>query len=186
MEDQAIIQLYWERSEQALDETEQKYGEYCRAIAHNILHSREDAEECVNQAYLQAWNSIPPNRPNLFSAYLGKITRNLALNRYRQGRAKKRGGNTVELALEELDGCIPAEDTVEKQLDAAAFGEIISRFLKNLPELECNVFLRRYWYLDPVREIAQRYRMSASRVKSMLFRTRARLKEYLQKEGIAL
>ena len=186
MEDSAIIKLYWAREEQALVETEGKYGGYCRSIACNILNNREDAEECVNDTYLRAWNAMPPQRPSALGAFLGKITRNLSLDRWKTFRAEKRGGGQTVLALEELGDCVPARDDLENRLEAEALARCLDRFLRNLPEKECCIFLRRYWYVDSVQSIAKRYHMAEGSVKSNLFRTRQKLRTYLEKEGVAL
>lgn len=186
MDDAAIIDLYWTRDEQALAETEQKYGAYCRTIARNILYSPEDTEECVSDTWLGAWNSMPPKRPSILSAFLGRITRNLALDRWKAAHADKRGGGTLPLALDELDECIAAKGGVEAAMDEKELSRAIDAFLRTLPERECNLFLRRYWFLDSVREIARRYRLNENNVKSILFRTREKLRKYLQQEGIAI
>ncbi len=186
MEDQDIIALYWERNEKALEETAGKYGSYCRSIAWNILNSREDAEECVNDTWFRAWNAMPPQRPNILQAFLGKITRNLSLDRYKAGHAVKRGGGQLSLALEELGESIPTGQDVE---EAAAFRELsrlLDAFLRELPERDCCVFLRRYWFVDSTAEIAQRYQMAEGSVKSSLYRTRQKLRACLEKEGVAV
>lgn len=186
MEDSAIIKLYWAREELALVETESKYGGYCRTIACNILNNREDAEECVNDTYLRAWNSMPPQRPSILGAFLGKITRNVSLDRFKINRAEKRGGGQMLLALEELGDCIPEETTMEERVEAAELARCLDSFLRNLPERECCVFLRRYWYVDSVQEIARRYQMAEGSVKSTLYRVRQKLRTHLEKEGVTL
>lgn len=186
MEDHAIIDLYWAREERALEETERKYGSYCRSIARNILASPEDTEECVNDTYLRAWNAMPPQRPAVLSAFLGKITRNLSLDRWKLSRAEKRGGGQLPLALDELTGCVPAADNVAEAMEAAELSRVLDRFLRKLPERECCIFLRRYWYLDSAQAIAQRFHMTEGSVKSQLFRTRTKLRTCLEKEGICL
>lgn len=186
MDDSAIIDLYWAREERALVETERKYGSYCWTIAHNILKNREDTEECVNDTYMKAWNAMPPQRPHILSTFLGRITRNLSLDRYKASRAGKRGGGQLPLALEELGGCIPDTTGVEKQLADAELARCIDRFLRNLPDKECCIFLRRYWYVDSVADIARRCHMAEGSVKSSLYRTRQKLRTYLEQEGISL
>ena len=183
MEDHQIIDLYFQRNEQAIRETAQKYGPYCHTIALNILQNSADAEETVNDTYIGAWRSIPPHRPAQLSTYLGKITRRLALKRWKSSRARKRGGGEVVLALEELAGCIPSDLDVESRMEAADLGRILNRFVRQLPQPERQVFVCRYWYLDPIDHIAQRYGFTRSKVKSMLSRTRAKLYTHLQKEG---
>lgn len=184
MEDCDIIRLYWAREERALEETHRKYGSYCWTIAHNILRNREDSDECVNDTYLRAWNAMPPQRPAILPAFLGKITRNLSLDRCKAKGAARRGGGQLNIALEELGDCLSGGDTPEDALTAAELGKAIDRFLRTLPDKDCCVFLRRYWYLDNVGDIARRYHMAEGSVKSSLFRTRKKLRDYLQQEGV--
>lgn len=186
MEEKEIIDLYWARSEQAIRETDKKYGKFCHSIAYNILSDHEDSKECVNDTYLHTWNAIPPRRPNKLSAFLGRITRNLALNRYERDTAQKRGGGQTVLALEELAECVPDPNTVERQVEDRALAELFNRFLADLPEESRKIFLRRYWQLCPVREIASFYGISESKVKMSLMRTRGKLKHFLEQEGIDL
>ncbi len=186
MEDEQIYELYWSRNEEAISQTHQKYGPWCRGIAMRILEIREEAEECVSDTYLQAWNNIPPQRPNAFRAWLGRITRNLALTRYRKSHAEKRGGGQTALALEELRECVSGQETPESQLESREIAEAINHFLASLTEEQRNVFLRRYWHLAPIGEIAKTYGMSESRVTSMLHRLRKRLRAQLEKEEIAV
>lgn len=186
MEDTGIIELYWARDEQALKQTDIKYGGYCRSIANNILHSHEDAEECVWDTWLHAWNAMPPQRPSVLSAFLGRITRNLSFDRYKAAHAEKRGGGSIPLALDELSQCVPAASDAQLAVEQKELTAAIERFLRTLPQRECSVFLRRYWYVDGVNEIAARYGMKPNTVKSVLFRTRERLRAYLQKEGICV
>ena len=184
MEDQQIIELYFARSEQAIQETDNKYGGYCYSIAYNILANREDSEESVSDTYMAAWKAIPPRRPALLAAFLGKITRHLSLDRWRSRSAYKRGGGEVPLALEELENCIADSDTPEAALARKELGLVINRFLDSLPETERSIFLCRYWYLDPVDRIAESFGFSHSKVTSMLHRTRQKLKTLLNKEGV--
>lgn len=186
MEDRAIIDLYWARQERAIWETERKYGIYCRTIAENITKNRQDAEECVNDTWLRAWNVMPPQRPGILPAFLGRITRNLALDRYKAFHTEKRGGGQLPLVLEELSECLTGGVSPEQLLEEAELSRILDRFLRSLPEKEGCVFLRRYWYADTTLEIARRYRMSEGTVKSMLHRTRKRLRSYLEQEGVAV
>lgn len=186
MKDQEIIDLYWQRDETAIVRTSEKYGSYCHTIACNILSREEDAEECVNDTWLGAWKSMPPHRPDRLSAYLGKITRNLSLNRLRQYTAEKRGGTQTDLALSELEDCIPAPVTVEQIAEENVLTAAINRFLHAQPEQKRNIFIRRYWYLCPIREIARAYAISESKAASALFRMRGELKAYLEKEGISI
>lgn len=184
MEDRQIVQLYFARSDRAIDETEQKYGTYCRSIARNILHSDRDADECVSDAFLGAWNSIPPRQPEALGAYVGKLTRRKAIDRLRVKQSVKRGGGAVTLALEELDECIPAGGGVEDEILRRELADAVRRFVHALGQTERNVFLLRYWYVCPVAEIAGRFGFSESKVKSMLLRTRKKLRAFLEKEAL--
>ena len=184
MEDACIIELFWARSERAISETDQKYGRYCRSIARNILSNEEDAEECVNDTWLGAWNSMPPHRPNVLSAFLGKLTRRISLNRWKAQHAQKRGGGETALALEELSEIVPAPGGVEEALEGKALSAAINSFLAELPETEREVFVCRYWFLASVAEISRRFHFSQSKTKSMLFRTREKLKRFLREEGL--
>lgn len=186
MEDRSIIDLYWARQEQAIVETERKYGSYCRTIAENILKNRQDAEECVNDTWLRAWNVMPPQRPSILSAFLGRITRNLSLDYYKALHTDKRGSGQLPLILEELSECLSDGKTTEELAEAAELSRIVDRFLRTLPEKEYCIFLRRYWYADTTLEIARRCRMSEGTVKSTLHRTRSKLRTYLEQEGVAL
>ena len=183
MDDRQIVDLYFQRKEQAIRETARKYGNYCLSIAGNILQNYSDAEETVNDTYIGAWKSIPPHRPSQLSAYLGKITRRLALKRWRANRTQKRGGGEVALALEELAGCIPSDFDVESRMELTELTQILNKFVQNLPQTEQQVFLRRYWYLESIADIAAAFGFTQSKVKSMLLRTRKKLHTHLQKEG---
>ncbi len=186
MDDTKIIDLYWARSELAITETSEKYGSYCRAVAFRVLRDHRDSEECVNDTWLGAWNAMPPQRPAVLSTFLGRITRNLALDRRRQSRAKKRGGGEVTVALEELQECVPAPGGVEAAVDDMALADALSRFLLSLPQEPQKFFVQRYWYLCSIREIAQSCGAGAGKVKMSLHRSRQDLQKFLQKEGIAL
>lgn len=184
MEDFQIIDLYFARNERAIEETADKYGHLCFRIAHNILYSIEDTKECVNDTYLCAWNTIPPQKPNNFMAFLCKITRNLSLKRLDYRRAQKRNPELI-LSLEELETVLP-DDQIQREINDEDIGAAISRFLKTEPEERRNVFIRKYWFCDSIQSISKRYAFSEGKVKSMLHRSRNRLKDYLKKEGIAL
>ena len=186
MDEKQIIDLYWFRSERAIEETAKKYGTFCHSIAYNILANHQDSEECVNDTYLQTWNAIPPRKPNKLSAFLGKITRNLALKKYEKSTARKRGGGQVVLALEELGECIPAPDAVERRLEDSVLAEKLNLFLGNLTAEQRKLFLRRYWKLDSIKEIAMDYGITESKVKMSLMRTRGKLKSFLEQEGVEL
>ena len=186
MDDNMIIDLYWARSESAISETSSRYGGYCTKIAMNILQNKEDSEECVNDTYLNVWNAIPPQRPARFSAFLGRITRNLSLNKYKAQNAQKRGGSQVALLLGELEDCIPSRSSVEAEVEAGYTAKIINGFLA-AASLESRIlFVRRYWYADSIEAIAKQFSMSESKVKSSLFRTRGKLREHLEKEGVEI
>ena len=185
MEDSQIVALYWVRFQQVLDETASRYGDYCYTIARRILSSPADAEESVNDTWLAAWNAIPPHRPQVLRTFLGKLTRRLALKRRRDRDREKRGGGELPLILSELEGCVSSQDNVEDELIAAELIQALNRFTAGLPDTERRVFLRRYWYLDSIHQISQEFHFSGSKVKSMLFRTRNKLRVYLQKEGFS-
>lgn len=183
MDDSAIVDLYWQRKEQAIDETQTKYGTYCLSIAKNILPFREDAEESVNDTYLAAWKAMPPNRPLRLSTFLGKLTRRISIDRWRYLSAEKRGGGTVTLALEELAGCIPGGTDPEMMVCAGELAEKIDIFLKSLRPMERRVLVMRYFELADIDAIAHRCAMSSAKTKSMLHRTRKKLRVFLEKEG---
>ena len=186
MEDLQIIELYWQRQEAAIEATAQKYGDFLFGLAWNILHCRGDADECVNDTYLKAWNAIPPQRPSAFRVWLGCITRNLSLDRWRQIRSEKRGGEEMDLLLGELDGCVPDGRGVEQTLEDREIAAAISRFLRTQSQTNRAIFLRRYWYGQSLRDIAITLGCSEGMVKSSLFRSRGALRAFLEKEGIAL
>lgn len=186
MDDKQIVELYWARSERAIAETDSKYGKLCHRIAFHILADSQDSEECVNDTYLKVWSVIPPQRPVKFPAFLGKITRNLALNRYERNTAGKRGGGEMTIALDELSECIPAQTSVERQVDNRILAEKINVFLAGLTPETRKIFMRRYWEVCSVREIAQIYGITESKVKVLLFRTRGKLRAFLEQEGITL
>ena len=185
MEDARIIQLYWERSEDAISETRSKYGRYCHSIAYNILYSDEDAAECVNDTYSRMWSSIPPQKPAKLSSFIGKITRNIALDRYDAQRAQKRCGG-VELALEEIAECVPDSSGEANVSDEYALKEAINAFLRGLPQRTRIIFMRRYWYFCSIEEIARDLEMSESNVKVTLMRTREKFKAHLTGRGISI
>ena len=184
MKDTEIVELYWQRSERAVEESERKYGAYCRSVAYNILESGEDAEECVNDTWLSAWNAMPTERPHLLSTFLGRITRNLAISITRAKNRVKRGGGELPLALEELGDCIPSDLDVERSYESKEFRRAIGAFVASLSETEQKAFVARYWYMASVKEIAERLSFSESKTKSMLFRLRNRLRDDLKEEGL--
>ena len=187
MEDKQIVDLYWQRSDLAISETDQKYGRYCHTIAYHICGTDEDAEECVNDTWLGAWNSMPDNRPDLLSTYLGKICRRLAIDMYRKKTADKRGGSEYEVSLQELaeNGIEPA-GTFDNDSEYKQLGSLISDYLRTISEEQRTVFVSRYFHCDPLKDICARTGFSESKIKSMLFRVRGGLKKYLEKEGYTI
>lgn len=185
MEDKRIVELYWERAESAVSETQKKYGRYCHYIAYNILSSDLDAEECVNDTYVGAWNSMPPHRPERLQTFLGKLTRNIALNRYIRDHAQKRSANT-EFILDELAEVIPDPQSEADPSDEAVLKDAVNGFMETLPEKTRIIFVRRYWYLSTIKDIASDCGVSESNVKVILLRTRNKFREYLEREGIII
>lgn len=183
MEDSAIIGLYWNRDDNAILQTQEKYGAYCHKISQNILGNLSDGEENVNDTYLKLWNTIPPERPKHFSAYLGKIARNLAINKYKAKYAQKRLANEFSASLDELDVCTPSNVNVEDEVQIRRLGRIISDFLYEQKEEVRAVFVCRYFDCDSVETIAEKFGFSHSKVKSVLLRTRTKLRQYLEQEG---
>ena len=186
MEDSQIVQLYWDRDEQAIPHTAEKYGGYCLAVAGNILGNSKDAEECVNDTYLNAWNAIPPHRPQVLSAFLGKITRNLAFNRHKRNTADKRGGGEAAAVLEELAEVVSGKDNVEQEVDRRALVNEIDVFLGKLPAEKRKIFLCRYWYFDSIADIASRFGKSENGVPVLLHRLREKLRRHLTERGFAI
>lgn len=182
MPDDRIVALYWARSESAITETAAKYGGYCRSIAYNILFDAQDAEESVNDTYLDAWDSMPPHKPDILSTFLGKITRRISIDRWRYLHAEKRGGGQMPAVLEELSDCASPDD-VESAIEESEMARLIRVFLDALPLPERRVFLCRYWYMEPVADIARAHGFSVSKTASMLHRTRGKLRELLESEG---
>ena len=186
MDDGGIVQLYWDRDERAIPETAAKYGAYCAKIARNILGSAEDAEECVNDTWLRAWNAIPPARPGVLPAFLGKITRNLSINRHARSTAAKRGGGEYPAALDELGELVSGSDSVEQELGRRELVRAIDAFLGALPADKRGIFVCRYWYFDSVSEIARRFGMPENNVSVTLHRLRAAMRDHLSERGFAL
>lgn len=184
MEDSAIVDLYWQRSDRAITETDRKYGRYCNTIAYNICANREDAEECVNDTWFRAWNLMPDERPAFLSSFLGRITRNFAIDLCKTKNRKKRGGGEVTLALDELRDCIPSDLDLERRYELREFEQAVGAFVSGLTETEKKIFISRYWHLTSVAEISARLGYSQSKTKSILFRLRNRLRSYLQEEGL--
>ena len=183
MEDKQIVSLYWARDPQAIDRSQEKYGPYCLSIARNILRQEQDAEESVNDTWLGAWNAMPPHRPERLSGFLGKLTRRISLKRWEAARAKKRFGDETALALEELGDCVPLGGDAQQALEGRELTRLLNRFLSGLPAAQRQVFLARYWYGAAVKDIARQFGYSESKVKSMLYRTREKLRLTLEKEG---
>ena len=183
MEDREIVRLYFARDEQALSQTQRKYGGYCRVIAFRLLGDVQDAEECVNDLYLAAWNSIPPHSPARLSTYLGKLLRRICTDRIRHRTAQKRGAGELVPLLEELSECLAHPDTVDSLLDEQALVQTIRAFLDGLPPIQRRIFLCRYWHGEEISVIAARFHFSQSKIKSLLLRLRQRLKQQLRQEG---
>lgn len=186
MEDVQIVQLYWERDQQAILATSEKYGNYCASIAKNILGSSQDAEECVNDTYLGAWNAMPPHRPSLLPAFLGKITRNLSINRYKHNTAEKRGGGETAAVLEEMAELVSGTGSVEQESDRRELLEAIDEFLKRLPPEKRKIFVCRYWYFDSVARIASRFGKTENQISVTLHRLRGKLRVCLLERGFEL
>lgn len=184
LDDQSILQLYLDRSETAIAETGAKYGAYCFSIANSILASREDSEECVNDAYFAAWNAIPPHRPARFSTFLGRLVRNISINRWKARTAGKRGGSEWDAALDELEPLADAKQDLEEKLSYQEMVASFNRFLRTLPKTERDVFLRRYWFVEPIGDIAESFGFTQSKTASMLLRTRQKLRRHFEKEDI--
>ena len=184
MEDKDIIKLFFKRDEQALTQTDKQYGKYARFIAGNILPTAEDSEEAVNDAYVSLWQSIPPKEPLSLKAYLARVVKNISLDRLRHQRAEKRGAGQTDSVLEELSECLSDNDTPESELDKKLLSEAIERFVDSLDKKNRIIFIRRYWYLCSVEEIASSQRMTKGSVKTALYRMRLKLKEQLEREGL--
>lgn len=183
MNDKNIVDLYFNRDEEAITQTDKKYGRYCYSIAYNILTNKEDAEESVSDTYMTAWRAIPPRRPSVLSTFLGKITRHISIDRWRERSAYKRGGGEVTLALEELKDCVAGLQNVEMEYERKELIRAYVKFLDTLPITERRVFLCRYWYVDSVEAIAEKFGFSQSKVKTMLYRTRKKFRKTLWEEG---
>ncbi|MBE6738271.1 MAG: sigma-70 family RNA polymerase sigma factor [Ruminococcaceae bacterium] len=186
MEDKEIIFLYNLRDENAIRETDKKYGKYCFSIADNILHDFETSKECVNDSYLKTWNSIPPKAPSSLRMFLAKIVRNLAFDRYKSKARQKRGGGEVSLALEEIKDFLPAKEQVETALEETELIAHINRFLRSLSSRDRCIFINRYFHVEPASTIAQKYSTSENNVHKILSRTRNKLKEFLTEEGYTI
>lgn len=184
MDDLLIIELYFARNELAIKETNLKYGKLCFSVANNILGNTQDSEECVNDTYLSVWNKIPPVRPSNFKVFICKITRNLSLKKLEFKMAMKRAAGII-VSFAELEETLP-DDRMNLDMRDEDIGELISNFLRSEKEESRNVFIRRYWFFDSIRDIAIRYSFSESKVKNMLFRSRNRLKAYLEKAGVEI
>jgi RNA polymerase sigma-70 factor (ECF subfamily) len=182
MEDKKIVELYWARNEDAITQTSVKYGGMMHATSKSIVGSHEDAEECVNDAYLAAWNSMPENRPTYLGGYMARIIRNISLNRYDRNHAAKRQG--VQVVFEELEGCLTDYNTPEEEYEQGCLKEVLDSFLESLDEQKRVIFLRRYFYTDSIAEIAQRMQMSEGKIKSILFRLRGQLAATLKEAGV--
>lgn len=185
MDDREIISLYHSRDETAIEETMHKYGAYCGSIALNILSEKQDAEECVNDTYFAAWRRMPPDRPGCLRVFLGKITRNLAISRYRAAHAKKRYAG-IELILSELEECIPSLSDGRRTAERAELAEIIGNWLEGLDAADRALFVRRYWHGESVGELAERYGCTSAQMSQKMLRLRRQLKKCLEKEDITV
>ncbi len=183
MTDEKIIQLFFNRNEMAIKETQQKYGAYCFHIANRILDNREDSEECLNDTWMQAWNSIPPTQPAHYNLFLAKIVRNISFNKYKEKHSQKRGRGEIALVLDELAECIAGQSDTEALFMAGQLQQTINTFVRGLPEREGNIFIRRYFYADSILDISKHYSISENSIRVMLNRTRNKLKIVLKKEG---
>lgn len=183
MKDDEIVALLWQRSEQALKETQNKYGKYCVYISNNILENEQDAEECVNEALNAVWNSVPPQKPNNLKTYIGKLTRNISISRWRENHSVKRCPSEFSVSLDEIEE-IAIDDDFDAKVNADSLSKSLSDFLRTLPNDERNIFIRRYWFGDPIKSICERYDFGESKVKVTLKRTRDKLAQYLKKEGL--
>lgn len=186
MQDDRIVTLYWQRDEAAIRETEQKYGRYLSKIAYNILADREDSRESVNDTYLKAWQSMPPHQPTVLATYLGKITRQVSIDRFRSRNREKRRPSEYAVSLCELEECVSGGNATEQEVDGRLLAAAISAYLYTLPPETRHVFVGRYYYMDAIREIAAYHGMSEAKVKSLLYRTRMGLRSYLEQEGFAI
>ncbi len=186
MEDAQIVSLYWDRSEDAIRETEIKYSSYLHKIAYNILADHEDSRESVNDTYLAAWNSMPPHRPSVLSTYLAKLTRRLSIDIFRRKNREKRKASEYALSLSELEDCVSGGNTTEEAVNEKLLADAIGIFLRLQSEEVRHAFIGRYYFLDPVKEVAAYCGMTESKLKTLLYRTRLGLKEYLAKEGFDL
>lgn len=185
MEDKEIVELYWERDQSAIAQTKEKYEHFCYSIAYGILRNQMDSEECVSDTYLRAWNGIPPEHPQILSAFLGRITRNLSLDRYRMIHAKKRGEGEVEVVFDEVRDMLQ-NDFSDHHVEQLSVTDIMNEFLDKQKKENRILFVRRYWYMDSIAELAQKFGYSESKVKSMLLRMRQSLRTSLEEEGIVL
>ncbi len=184
LNDSEIIDLYFSRQESAISETDKKYGPYCRNISYNILESREDSEECTNDTYMKLWNTIPPQRPQRFCAFIASVVRSIALNMIRSSSAAKRGGGNVQLVFDEIAECIADKDTVESSLDDKELVKALNGFLKSCGTEKQQIFMKRYYHFRSVSQIAEEMNISEDKVKQTLHRTREKLRKHLEKEGI--
>ena len=183
MEDHEIIQLYWQRKEEAIQRTQEAYGSYCTAIAQNILNDPRDTEECVSDTWFKAWDAMPPQWPRILAAFLGTITRNLSFQRYRASRADKRGGGEMELVLEELEACVSGSESAESMAEKRELLSAVQAYLATLSPDKRGIFLCRYWYVEPLEQIARRYGTTRGNVSVQLHRMRTALREYLLERG---
>lgn len=186
MNDSEIIELYFARDERAISETQGKYDSYLRTVSGKIIKSSEDVSECVNDTYLGAWNAIPPTRPNIFRIFLARITRNLSLKKLRSAYAEKRGGGEAALTLDELEEVVESGSRIDEELEAKELAGMIDEFLAGRAVVDRKIFISRYWYFDSIKEIADRFSFTESKVKMTLKRSRDDLKSYLETRGVVI
>ena len=183
MTDEKIVELYWKRDESAIMETSQKYEKYLTVIAYNILNNIECSQESVNDTYLKAWNTMPPEKPNILKLYLARITRQISIDILRTYTRKKRGCSQYEISLNELEECITDNNNIQQEIELKLLSKTINEFLYSLPELSRNIFVCRYYFCDSIKTISVYFAVSEAKVKSILYRTRLSLKKHLENEG---
>ena len=182
MNEKVIVNLLWKRSESALQAVRDKYFAYCHTISIKIVLNEQDADECFNDLLLKLWESIPPNKPDNLTAYIGKIMRNISINKYKEKKRQKRNGSDLDISLDGIEGFIGVEDDIDDYI----VGELISDYLHTLPKVNRMIFVARYWYFEPISEIAENFNFTESKIKSILYRSKNGLKDFLIKEGISL
>lgn len=184
MEDEEIIELYFSRSEKAIEETSRKYHSFCYSVANRVLRSNEETEECINDVYLKLWNTIPPQRPQCLMAYIGRIVKNISISKWRSNNSLKHNSGKGLIQLSELAECVDMETDIESENDRAELAETVTEFIRGLKEIKQRIFIQRYWYMMDIKEIAENNNLGESKVKMTLMRTRNELKDYLSEKGL--